>query len=147
MALTFVTFPPSPTRPTHIATTHVVLTPQMRSRCCNRHAWNSHVCTWMSFVVVLVHSVTGDKMKPWGMFWRCYAHPVGVCPSVDHVSGCVSRRSLSPSPTPSPSLSLWDFLYEKNNNEQAILKSKGNESSFKTHQRSHIYSVGCIKRI
>ncbi len=32
--------------------------------------------------------------------------------------------------SPSPSLSLWDFLYEKNNNERSILKSHENISQY-----------------
>ncbi len=45
---------------------------------------------------------------------------VGAPPHLRHAWCPVARFS------PSPSLSLWDFLYEKNNNERLILKSKGN---------------------
>ncbi len=96
MALDLWLFP-SPTRPTHIATTpiattHIVLTTQMSSRCCNHHAW------MFVQMFVLVSPATGDKMNPWGMFWRCYVHRV--------VSGFVlSLCSLS--------LSVWGSYVKK----------------------------------
>ncbi len=96
MALTFWPFP-SPTRPTHIAITHVVLTPWPLK-------WDLDVVVgmreiptssvdeiWCLYVTVRWQEI---KWSPEECFWRFYAHPGGVCPSADHVSGCIPRHGV-----------------------------------------------------
>ncbi len=115
MALTFVTFPPSPTRTTHIATTpigvdHSNEIQMLQSSCVKRHPGCYPVGG------KTINELLRNVLK---ILWSVLKLPhgnicVGAPPHLRHAF------------SPSPSLSLWDFLYEKNNNERLILKSKGN---------------------
>ncbi len=124
MALTFVTFPPSPTWPTHIATTPIGVDPSneiqmLQSSCVKRHPGCYPVGG------KTINEALRNVLK---ILWSVLKLPhrnicVGAPPHLRHAWCPVARFS------PSPSLSLWDFLYEKNN-ERSILKSHENISQY-----------------